>query len=176
VFDHAYDSPESLRRLLHFFASLRDQYSAVILTLPVDLPLNQLLRESQVPHRPVNHDTADTRLYTRMQVRVLDHVRLLEAMRLPEHVRGQFSVAIRETEGEVTRLFVEIENGRAVARPTGGEVDIECTDVRWASMILGDLPASTAARMGLIIAHNAGALSLLDRYCDGPAPFCTEYF
>ena len=46
--------------------------------VPADLPLNWLLKERQVPHRLVNHPTAEIRPYTRMQARVLDHARLID--------------------------------------------------------------------------------------------------
>src|SRR5205814_305319 len=50
-----YEDVPSLLRLLYFLASLRDQYLTATLTLPAELPLARLLRETQLPHRPVNH-------------------------------------------------------------------------------------------------------------------------
>src|SRR5207244_1165027 len=79
VVDLVYDSMQALRRQLSFLGNLRDQYSVAVMILPVDLPLNLLLKETQVPHRGVTHATADVKIHTRMQVRVLDHVRLLAA-------------------------------------------------------------------------------------------------
>jgi predicted acetyltransferase len=177
VHDMAWDSIESLRRVLHFFASLKDQYWAVTLLLPADLPLNRLLRETQVPHRPVTHDTAEAKLYTRMQVRVLDHVKLIESMRrLPTDVRGAVSVGIVETEGTMSKVRVELEGGRAAAKSFSGDADIECRDKDWASIVTGDLRASEAARLGIIRARNERALDALDAFAGGPAPFCSEYF
>ena len=99
-----YEDVPALLRLLHFFASLRDQYAAAVLPLPADVPLNRLLRETQLPHRPVNHATAECRPYTRMQVRVLDSKRLIESMRLPPQFRGAASVVVHETpEGDRRR-------------------------------------------------------------------------
>jgi len=60
-----------------FLGACAIQYSSAILILPVDLPLNLLLKETQVPHRSVTHTTAEMKIHTRMQVRVLDHARLL---------------------------------------------------------------------------------------------------
>ena len=175
--DLAYDSIASLRRVLHFFANLKDQYSAVTLHLPADLPLNRLLGETQVPHRAVNHETAEAKLYTRMQVRVLDHVKLLESMRdLPADVRGSTTVVIRETEGNTSTLRIEVEGGRATAKPASGDADVECVDRDWASIVTGDLSASRAACLGLIRLGDAGKLAVLDAFARGPAPFCTEYF
>ena len=37
--DFSYDSIDSLKRQLHFFASLKDQYSGVYITLPGDIQL-----------------------------------------------------------------------------------------------------------------------------------------
>ena len=42
-----------------------------------------MLRESQLPHRAVEHAVPRLQTITRMQVRVLDHKRFLEALRLP---------------------------------------------------------------------------------------------
>src|SRR5256714_5671690 len=78
--DFSYDSIDALKRQMHFLASLKDQYSGAYITLPGDLQLNRLLKEDQIPHRPVEHATASAKPYTRMQIRVLDHKRLLEAM------------------------------------------------------------------------------------------------
>src|SRR5213075_1285009 len=79
VMDLVYDDVAALRRQLAVLGSLRDQYSAAVFILPVDLPLNLLLKETQVPHRGVNNATAEVKIHTRMQVRVLDHPRLLSA-------------------------------------------------------------------------------------------------
>ena len=176
VYDQAFDSMESLKRALAFFATLKDQFWAVTITLQADFPLFRLLKETQVPHRPVNHDTAEARTFTRMQVRVLDPVRLLAGMRWPAQVRGSAVVAIAATEGTVTTLRIDVEGGRASARLTGESPDIECTDRTWAAMVLGDLPASRAAAMNLIRVNSPGALTVLEAFATGPAPFSNEYF
>jgi predicted acetyltransferase len=177
VHDMAYESIDALRRMLRFFASLKDQFWAVTLQLPRDLQLNRLLRESQVPHRPVHHDTAEVKAYTRMQVRVLEHAKFVEGMRrLPGDVRGTCSVAIRETEGEVSRIRIDMERGRAGVRAASGDADVECADKDWASIVTGDLRASEAARLGIIRVGNPKALEVLDAFTAGPAPFCSEYF
>jgi predicted acetyltransferase len=176
VDDLAYDSIESLRRALCFFATLKDQYWAVTLTLPADLQVNRLLTETQVPHRLVNHETADVRTYTRMQVRVLDPVRLVGGMRLLAEVRGRVVVAIRETEGTTTTLEIEFSGGRASATPSTRPPDVECADRDWAAIVLGDLSASRAANLGLLKVNAPGAVTLLDAFAVGPAPFSTEYF
>ena len=106
--ENGHEDAKALRRQLHFLASLRDQYLAAVIKFPADLPLNWLLRETQVPHRPVNHAAAELKTVTRMQLRVLDHRRLLGAMKLQTARRGRTTVAIHETEGEVSRLSLEI--------------------------------------------------------------------
>jgi hypothetical protein len=176
IYDQAFDSIESLRRGLAFFATLKDQFSAVTITVQADFPLNLLLEETQVPHRPVNHDTAEVRTFTRMQVRVLDHVRLINGVHLPPDVRGRAVVAIAETEETVTALRIDVEGGRATARPTGEPPDVECTDRTWAAIVLGDLTASRAASMGLIRVNSPVAVKVLNAFAAGPAPFSNEYF
>src|SRR5207237_10112179 len=89
----AFDSIESLRRGLSFFATLKDQYWAVKLTLPADLQLFRLLKETQVPQRPTNHETAESKYFTRMQVRVLDHQRMINSLRSAEYVWGHVTIA-----------------------------------------------------------------------------------
>ena len=169
-------SPAALVRLLHMLGSLKDQYTFARLTLPGDLPLNRLLRETQVPHRQVDHPVAAARPYTRMQVRILDHRKVLEAMTLPAATAGKLTIAIRECEKEVTRLTLEFSGGRITARPATGDADVMMTDVLWASILTGDLPATTARALGLIECRSDAALSLLSGFSAGPTPFCQEYF
>jgi hypothetical protein len=176
VYDQAFDSIESLQRGLSFFASLKDQFSAVTITLQADFPLNRFLKETQVPHRPVNHDTAEVRTFTRMQVRVLDHVRLINGLHLPAEARGRVVVAIAEYDTAVTALRIDVEGGRATARPTGEPPDVECTERTWAAIVLGDLAATQAAAMGLIRVHSRPAVTVLSAFAAGPAPFSNEYF
>ena len=85
-------------------------------------------------------------------------------------------MAIAETEGTVTTLRIDVEGGRATARPTGEPPDVECTDRTWAGVVLGDLPASRAGGMGLVKVNSAGALRVLDAFAAGGAPFSNEYF
>jgi predicted acetyltransferase len=179
AFDCAYESTEALARMLHFFASLRDQFCGVTISLPVDLPVNLFLKETQVPHRPVNHEAAEVGQVTRMQVRVLDHRRLIEGMRLPSAgVRGACTAAIAECEGTVSRLRIEVEDGRAQVKPSAaaGGADVELTDRMWAPIVMGDLKATDAARLGLIRVHQPAALGVLDVFSAGRVPFCNEYF
>jgi hypothetical protein len=176
VCDRAFDSIESLRRALCFFATLKDQFWAVTLTFQADFPLNRLLDEPQVPHRLVNHETADVRAFTMMQARVLDHAGLIGGLHLPADIRGSATVAIAETEGTVSTLRIDLEGGRATARPTGEPPDVECADRTWAGIVLGDLSARRAAGMGLIKVNSPGALSVLEAFGAGPAPFSNEYF
>lgn len=177
VEDQAWDSPEALRRLLCFFSTLRDQVWALAITLPADVQLFRLLKEPQVPHRQVNHETADARAFTRMQVRVLDHVKLVNGMkRLPPDVRGKAVVEIQETEGHRARLRIEIEDGRAAAAPTAESADVELPDRHWAAVLTGDLTATAATNLGLVHTHRAAALPVLDAFSAGPVPFCNEYF
>jgi Acetyltransferase (GNAT) domain/Sterol carrier protein domain len=165
----------ALRKQLHFLASLRDQYSAVRLTLPADLPLTWLLKESQIPHRPVNHPTAKYTPIVRMQVRVLDHARFLQALNLPTTVEGKTVIAVHECEGEVSRFSLDITAGKATVKPSNSTPDLECPDRLWAAIACGDLPASNALRWGLADG-NPKAAALLDCLAQGPAPFCNEYF
>jgi predicted acetyltransferase len=145
--------------------------------MPGDFPLNWLLKERQVPHRLVNHATAGVWPYTRMQARVLDHVRVIEAMRtLPEGARGEATVGIKETEGHWSRVRITIEGGRATARASDASADVQCDDKTWAAIVLGDLAASRAAQLGLLEVDRGAALEVLDAFAAGPAPFCEEYF
>ena len=171
-----YDGPPDLLRALHFLASLRDQHAAAVLALPADLPLNWLLRERQLPHRPVVHPTATYRPITRMQVRILDHKRYLESLRLPAGARGRATVAVRESEGHVSKFAVEIEGGRAAVSDAGERADFECSDVVWAAVATGDLTAADAARLGLLDAADDAAVQTLGALAVGPTPFCNEYF
>ena len=179
VVANEYEDADALVRQLRMLGSLKDQFSGATVTLPVDVPLNYLLREAQVPHRPVEHAAPGLVVYTRMQMRVLEHVRFFEGQALPSearHVRGRVTVAVRETEGSTSKFRLEVEDGKLRATKTDASSDIECTDVRWASIASGDLRASTAARLGLIDVTREGAIEVLDALGAGPAPWCNEYF
>ena len=167
--------PPALRKQLHFLSSLRDQYSNVKLTLPADVPLNWLLKESQLPHRVVNHPTAIYKPIARMQARILDHARFLQALNLPSSANGKAIVAVHECEGEVKRFSIDITGGKATVKPSEATPDFECTDRLWAAIACGDLPASHALRWGLADG-NAKAAAVLDCLAEGPTPFCNEYF
>jgi hypothetical protein len=175
VFDQAFEDLPALRRQLGFLAGQRDQCSDAKIVLPPDVPLNRMLRESQLPHRVSNHPYAQLKPMTRMQVRVLDHKRLLESMRLTADHRGEAIVAVRETEGHVSRFKVTLENGRATVAESNATPTFECSDVNWAGIVCGDLPASSTVRFGLADG-TAAAASLLDLFSVGPAPFCHEFF
>lgn len=176
IFDCAYDSIASLRRALNYFATLKDQYWAISLTLPADFQLNRLLKEPQLPRVPLNHDTPEVKIFTRMQARILDHARLICALHLPDTTKGQCTIAIGETEGTTSTLHMEIESGRAIATPTTAAPDIELSDRTWAAVVLGDLSATRGADLGLIKVHTPTTPPLLDLFSKGPAPFCNEYF
>jgi predicted acetyltransferase len=170
------ESPENFRGLLNFLGTMRDQFSTASIVAPVDWPVNRLLREAQVPHRPVDHPTAEVRWHTRTQLRILDHAKFLESLRLPQTAKGRASVGVTESEGEISRFSVEMESGRARVSAAAGEVDFECLDRHWAAIATGDLPATQAVELGLAKARTAAASSLLDALSAGPAPFCREYF
>jgi hypothetical protein len=165
-----------LLRLLQFLGSQRDQHPAAWITLPADIALNRLLRDVQLPHRPVTHAVAECHPFTRMQLRVLDHKRFLGAMRVDENWRGRAEVAVLETEGTVSRFGVEIDGGRIEVKPGTGSADIECSDSVWASIASGDLPIGQAERMGIVRVNKAAAFDPLRCLAEGPVPFCEEYF
>jgi len=176
VMDLVYDDAASLRRQLAFLGSLRDQYALAALILPVDLPLNLFLKETQVPHRGVSHATAELRIHTRMQVRILDHAKLLAAIHLPPHHNGSAVVEVRETEGFASKFRIDIEGGKASAKATDASADIVCTDRTWAAIVMGDLPIAKAAEMELMELTRLSAADALKTFADGPMPFCSDGF
>jgi predicted acetyltransferase len=141
----------------------------------MDWPVHRLLREGQVPHRPVDHPVSELKCDVRMQVRILDHRKFLESLQLPADSRGRASVAVAESEGNVSRLAVEIEGGRASVTEGAGESDFQCPDRIWAAVATGDISASDAARWGLARA-TGGSAAVLDYLANGPRPFCREGF
>jgi predicted acetyltransferase len=177
VAEAMYEDVPALKRLLHFLRSLRDQYTAASIILPQDLRLNLLLAETQMTHRANrNHPTPEARPFNRMQVRVLDHAKLLAAMTLPAAAKGSVIIAIREAEGGVTKLALDIVDGRATARATEASPQVELPARVWAPVVFGDLNASEAHRLGLLTTSDARALDVLDVFASGPAPYCHEYF
>jgi predicted acetyltransferase len=176
VMDGSYDDMSALRRQFHFLASLRDQYSTVVYPLPADLQANWLLREVQLPHRLVTHATADVRVVNRLQVRVLDHANFIEPMHLPEKNKGKTIVAVRETEGHVSRFSLDIAGGRATIKPSEGSAEFECPDRIWAAIVCGELPASQAVMLGLASCTSQSSVQFLDLFSNGTRPFCGEPF
>ena len=177
VVEVLYEDLPALRRLLHFFRSLRDQYSDVRIILPAELRLNLLLAETQMTHRANrNHPTPEARAFNRMQLRVLDHAKLLAAMKLPTDTAGTVVVGVHEVEGTITKFAIDIADGHATARPTDASAQVELPDRVWAPVVFGDLPASEAHRLGLLTTTDPRALTVLDIFARGPAPFCHEYF
>ena len=177
VVESGYEDLDGLKRQLAFLGSLRDQYTRAVITLPAELQLNRLLREPQITHRDNrNHPTPECRPYTRMGIRVLDHKRFVEAMRLPADARGRVAVTVHETEGHASRLWIEIDGGYARVSPTEGDAQFECRDTTWAAVVSGDLSATEAVRLGLATTSDAESASLLDAFSRGPLPFTHEYF
>jgi predicted acetyltransferase len=170
------DSLEAFARQLCLLGTLRDQYSAVRVAAPADLPLNRMLRHNQLPHRAVSHPAPKVELQTRMQIRVLDHRRLIESLRLPEGFRGGATIAVSESEGHQSRFRVEIENGRCGFAESAATVGATLKDSVWASVVSGELAAERAAALGLIEIAEPRALDVLSALSDGPVPFCNEYF
>lgn len=171
-----WDSPAALVRLIQQLGTLRDQYTFGRIILPAALPLNWLLDEHQLPHRRVDHPHATTRTITRMQVRILDHVAVCSALRVPASAGGEVAIAIHESEGSITRLSLQFSGGRVTAKPTTRSTVINMNDSTWAAIAMGDLRASDAHTLGAIESTDAAAVSLLDQFALGPAPFCAEYF
>jgi predicted acetyltransferase len=163
-------------RMLAFLATMRDQFSAASITTPATYPINRLLREAQIPHRPVDHATSQAGSHTRMQARILDHRKFLESIHWPGNLRGRVTVAIAECEGHVSRLAIDLESGKAKVTEARGDCDFECTDQQWAAVATGDMSASASARWGLARDRNPAATSLLDALSAGPVPFCREFF
>lgn len=168
-----YEDAAALRRQLHFLSSLKDQFTAVQLSLPADVPLNRMVNESQIPHRPVNHPVSKCHPCTRMQLRILDHVKFLESLHVPVAMRGSVSVAVQECEGHISRFNAHFEGGRIHCPAQSSPATFECADRTWAGIASGDLKATDAVRFGL--ANGEGAV-VLDALSSGPLPFTHERF
>jgi len=104
VDDLAYDSIDSLLRALNFFATPQ---GSILRRLddPPRRPANSSASSARPrsPHRLVNHDTAEVKTFTRMQVRILDHVppcSKASASRPPRAATSRWPS--RETEGTTT--------------------------------------------------------------------------
>jgi hypothetical protein len=111
-----------------------------------------------------------------MQMRILDHAKLLAAMNLPQHHRGSAVVEVRETEGFASKFRIDIEAGKAICKSTQASPDVVCPDRIWAAIVLGDLPIDKAAQLELVQVHRPAALQALSAFCDGPVPFCNDGF
>lgn len=172
----SWDSPAGLLSLLAMIGSLRDQYAAVRIVLPTDVPLNWLLREHQIPHRVVQHPAAACKVISRMQARIIDPANFLTGQKLARPVTGGAIVGVRETEGDAHTYELSASDGIIECKPSARSADIELTDVLFAAVACGSLRASAAERCGLLSTRNARAIAWLDSFADGPAGFSFEYF
>jgi predicted acetyltransferase len=163
---------EGMARVLRFLGSLKDQYTRVLIDGPSDWQINRLLKETQVPHREVVHPTATATMITRMQMRVLDHKRYLEAIGWPGGTKGEAVVLVKECEGGESRFAVRVEGGRAEVRPSVATPTFVTTDVTYASVVSGELSATEAVRMGLA----EGEAGILDGLAVGRKPYCGDFF
>jgi len=175
VVEMGFEGPEALTRQLAFLATLRDQFAAASIAVPADLPLNWLLREPQIPHRAMNHPCAQLAPQTRMQIRVIDHKRLIEAMHFPNETRAKFTISVRECEGSTSRFTMDVSDGRATVTPFAGDADFECPDRVWAAIACGGLSAFDAMRFKLAQCDEQVTRKLAFLTA-GPAPFCDESY
>ena len=169
-----FDSPAGLLRHLNFLATLRDQYGYVDFATPADVAINTLLKETQLPHRAVQHEHADCRITARNQVRVLDHLKLLDG--LPLASTGKATICVKETEGHESRFVIDASDGKCAAAASEATPAFTCPDKVWAQIVLGEVTATFAARHGLATCDDEAVLPLLDAFANGPLPFCREYF
>lgn len=175
--DWSAESPAAFARLICQAGTMRDQYSTLHFQCPTDWPINHLIKESQLPHRPVNHAVASLTQQTRMQIRILDHVAVLSKLILPTTARGKVIVAIAECEGTTSTLSLDFSDGRCEVKPVpGATADVCCADKTWASIVSGDLAGSIALAWGLITAADPAKAALLDVFAAGPKPFCSDAF
>ncbi len=174
VEEPAHDSPDALIRILSFLGTLKDQYSFARLRLPVDLPLNWLLKERQVSHRRIDHAAAQYFGINRMQLRVLDHAKFIEAMHLPPGPGGKVVISVQESEGHESRFAIDFSAGRASVSPSQASPQVVVKDYVWSAVVTGMVPATQAHRFGLLSATSDPAL--LDRFSTGPAGFSWDYF
>lgn len=162
-------------RLFGALAGLRDQYSAVRISLPVDWPIHHLLGESQLPHRPVDHPTAHLEQYTRMQIRILDPIRYVEALRPMPGAPARAVLSIRESEGHETRIALDFDGSRFSAKSTDASADLTMTDVTFACLASGDLTPTFAHRIGKLDGAT-DKFQVLAPFTATRAPWCQDYF
>jgi predicted N-acetyltransferase YhbS len=168
-----FDTPAGFMRQLHFLATLKDQYGLIELATPVDRPIHLLLKETQLPHRGVEHPHATFKVAARNQVRVLDHERVLTEPAWPVAEReGSMVVQINEPEDHTVKLKLDVADGRCEARSVEASPDFTCDAKTWASIVLGELNANWAVDHALA----DGDAGLLSDFMAGPLPFCREYF
>jgi predicted acetyltransferase len=172
-----YDDADDLLAVLRFLGTMRDQYRRVLIATPLDEPINLLLRETQVPHRAAEHGHALCSVVTRLQVRILDHLRYFNETPWPDElVKGQAAVGVVECEGTTSTFRLDVSEGRCQAKATSGGAAFTCADKTWAAIAMGEVKASTAVAMGLAECADESSLPLLDSLSGGRLPFCREYF
>lgn len=170
-----YATPDAFTRQLHFLSSLQDQHLNAILSLPTDLPLNLMLRESLVPLMYASHKVATLKSNTRMMMKIIDSPKLLSAMAWPKDAKGSAVIRIALADGKSETLQLDVVGGKASAKPSNSSPQFECPERHWAPIVSGNLSARTAAEFGLVKGGPA-AISLLESLSEGKKPYCGEYF
>ena len=173
VNEHHFADAAALMRMLRFFGNLRDQYSALRMQFPAGFPFNWLLKEKQLPHRPVEHSKATFSSATRMQIRILDHFKFFDQLRLRDRrIWGRRSFAWRKARGTQADSSWKSTASSVEAVKTDATATFTCNDATWAAVVAAFDRASHAVRLGLADG-NTGAL---DALACGPKPFCNESF
>ncbi|MEM8875783.1 MAG: GNAT family N-acetyltransferase [Planctomycetota bacterium] len=172
---HHWENDEALFRQLRWLSTQRDQHGNVELHLPIDVPLDLLLRERQLPHRPVIHDVALVKTYNRMQIRVLDHVAFCDGLATKTPISGKVIVGIDEPEETRSVFAIEVADGRITAAASGATPTATTTAANWAMLASGAYTAADLQRFGLLEA-DASAVAVLTAFSGGRAPFCNDYF
>ena len=110
-----------------------------------------------------------------MQLKIIDHTKLLEAIHWPAEAKGSAVVQIVDPRNQLTNLRIEVEAGKASVKRSTGEPEFVCPERLWGPIVTGDLGASAVAELGLVRGE-LSAIRLLDWLSAGKKPYCGEYF
>ena len=185
-----YEDAPALLRLLHFLASLRDQYAAAVLPLPADLPLNRLLRETQLPHRPgeprdgrVPAVHPDAGAGAGLQAADRADAPAAAVPRRPRRSRStRRPKATAGPKARVTRFRLDLADGRAQVTPGRRRAGRRAPPLSSSAATRPGRPSPAATcpprpPSGSGLAQDpAGRRRCWTPSPQGPAPFCGEYF
>jgi len=178
--------PEALRALLGFLSSQRDQVQEVVVSLPINLELEMILRDPVTPgasELPGSLTAGPTVAYGAM-LRLEDPEAAFAGRPYAGTGSSKDRLTLRVTTSDPLRegaaISFQAELGGADGHPSrkaaAGSARLDCGLATLAAIWAAALPVSRAVELGLAKVDPESAVPTLDRLLWAPPPWIVEKF